>query len=115
MKIVRLLLALSVALWLTVPVFSQEQKPTRGGRAVKMRAMHEEMSAEMKAMDERLDKLVTDMNTATTPEKKLEAAIAVINEMVAQHKKMHEQAAQRWEEHHPATSASPGAEGQKKE
>ena len=82
---------------------------------MKMRAMHEEMSAEMKAMDEKLDKLVTDMNTATTPEKKLESTIAVINEMVAQHKKMHEQAAQRWEERHPATSASPGAEGQKKE
>lgn len=83
---------------------------------MKMRAMHEEMSAEMKAMDERLDKLVIDMNTATTPEKKLEAAIAVINEMVAQHKKMHEKGARHWEEHHhPEGGASPMGEGQKKE
>ena len=66
-----------------------------------MKKMHDEMQPEMKAMDEKLDKLVIDMNTAVTPEKKLDAAIAVINQMVAQHKKMHEKMARRWEEHHP--------------
>src|ERR1041384_1461588 len=115
MKITNLLTALSVAVWLAGPVFSQDQKPMHGGPEMKMK-MHEEMSTEMKAMDEKLDKLVIDMNTATTPEKKLEAAIAVINEMVAQHKKMHEKAAQRWHEHHNAEGgASPMGDAQKKE
>ena len=115
MKITKLLTALSVAVWLTGPAFSQDQKPMGGGPEMKMK-MHEEMSAEMKAMDEKLDKLVIDMNTAATPEKKLDAAIAVINEMVAQHKKMHAKAAHRWEgRHHPEGGASPMGDAQKKE
>ena len=77
--------------------FSQEPPPPPGSG---MKPTHEEMQAEMKAMDERLDKLVIDMNTAATPEKKLDAAIAVINEMVAQHKKIRERAMQHMEEGH---------------
>jgi len=64
------------------------------------KGMHEDMRAEMKAMDDRLDKLVVDMNAAATPDKKIDAAVAVINEMVAQHKKMHERMAQRGMKHH---------------
>jgi hypothetical protein len=70
--------------------------------------MKEDFRAEMKAMDDKLDKLVVDMNAAATPEKKIDAAIAVINEMVVQHKKMHERMAQHGMRHHEA-----GAEGQK--
>lgn len=77
---------------------------------MKMKGMHEDRQAEMKAMDERLDKLVTDMNTAVTPDKKLDGAIAVINEMVAQHKKMHDHMMQRWEGHR---RHEPGAGGKK--
>ena len=64
------------------------------------KGMNEDMRAEMKAMDDRLDKLVVDMNAAATPDKKIDAAVAVINEMVAQHKKMHERMVQRGMKHH---------------
>jgi len=108
MKIAKLSAALLVALWLIVPAFAQEPKSMPQGPGMKM---HDDMQAEMKAMDEKLDKLVIDMNTAATPEKKLDSAIAVINEMVAQHKKMHEHMMQRWEEHrHHEPGAGPKGE-----
>jgi hypothetical protein len=100
MKIVKLLMMLSIAIWISVPAFAQGQKPTPQESGTKSKAMHQEMQAEMKAMDEKLDKLVVDMNAAATPEKRLEAVMAVINEMVAQHKKMHERMEHRWMRHH---------------
>jgi hypothetical protein len=99
MKIAKLFMIVSIALWMSVPAFAQGEKS--GSRDVGAnKAMHEDMRAEMKAMDDRLDKLVVDMNAAATPDKKIDAAIAVINEMVAQHKKMHERMAQRGMKHH---------------
>ena len=101
MKISKLFLILSVALWVSVPAFAQDSqsKSSEEDPGMKMKGMHKEMKAEMKAMNEHLDKLVIDMNAAATPEKKLEAVIAVVNEMAAQHKKMHEKMMQRREEH----------------
>lgn len=92
-------MALSVGLWMCLPAFAQEQKATPKGTA-EMKGMHEEMKADIKAMDEKLDKLVVDMNAALTPDKKLDAVIAVVNEMVAQRKKMHETMAQCWMKHY---------------
>jgi hypothetical protein len=99
MKIAKLLMIVSLAFWMSVPAFAQEEKPAAQAPAMK-KGMHEDMRAEMKAMDDRLDKLVVDMNAAATPDKKIDAAIAVINEMVAQHKKMHERMARRGMKHH---------------
>ncbi len=96
MKIANLLIALSVALWISAPVFAQEKPTARDS------GMKEDMRAEMKAMEDKLDKLVVDMNAAATPEKKIDAAIAVINEMVAQHKKMHERMMHHGMKHHEA-------------
>ena len=92
MKLAKSLIALSIPT-AAGTAFCQEPPPPPGPDA-KPKLTHEEMQTEMKAMDERLDRLVIDMNTAATPEKKLDAAIAVINEMVAQHKKMHRKAMQ---------------------
>jgi hypothetical protein len=50
--------------------------------------MHEQMMAEMKAADAKLDALVRAMNSATG-EKKADAIAAVVNELVNQHKSMH--------------------------
>jgi len=99
MKIAKLLMMISVALWMSVPAFAQDEKPAAQDPGMK-KGMHEDMRAEMKAMDDRLDKLVVDMNAAAAPDKKIDAAVAVINEMVAQHKKMHERMAQRGMKHH---------------
>ena len=99
MKIAKLLPILSVALWVSVPAFAQDPPKKSDDSGMKMKGMHKEMKAEMNAMSEHLDKLVMDMNAAATPEKKLDAVIAVVNEMAAQHKKMHEKMMQRREEH----------------
>src|SRR3977135_1340598 len=96
MKMVKLLMVLSAALWISAPAFAQEKPTARDS------VMKEDFRAEMKAMDDKLDKLMVDMNAAATPEKKIDAAIAVINEMIAQHKKMHEKMAQRRMKHHGA-------------
>ena len=53
-----------------------------------MMKMHEQMMAEMKAGDAKLDALVKDMNSATD-ETKVTAITAVVNELVLQHKTMH--------------------------
>ena len=53
-----------------------------------MMKMHEQMMAEMKAADAKLDALVKDMNSATG-EAKVIAMAAVVNELVQQHKAMH--------------------------
>jgi len=53
-----------------------------------MMKMHEQMMAEMKAGDARLDALVKDMNDAKG-DTKVDAVAAVVNELVRQHKAMH--------------------------
>jgi hypothetical protein len=53
-----------------------------------MMKMHEQMMAEMKAAEARLDALVKDMNTASG-DAKVTAMAAVVNEMVRQQKAMH--------------------------
>jgi hypothetical protein len=53
-----------------------------------MMKMQEQMMAEMKAGDAKLDALVKDMNAANG-EAKVKAIAAVVNELVQQHKAMH--------------------------
>ena len=52
-----------------------------------MMKMHEQMMADMKAADAKLDALVKEMNAATG-NAKINAVAAVINELVRQHKAM---------------------------
>jgi hypothetical protein len=54
-----------------------------------MTKMHEQMMAEMKAADSRLDALVKDMNGATG-DAKVTAMAAVVTELVRQQKSMHD-------------------------
>ena len=54
-----------------------------------MMKMHEQMMAEMKAGDARLDALARDMNAAAG-DAKVNAMAAVVNELVRQQKAMHE-------------------------
>ena len=58
-----------------------------------MMKMHEQMMAEMKAADSRLDALVKDMNAATG-DGKVNAVAAVVTELVRQQKSMHERMGQ---------------------
>ena len=53
-----------------------------------MMKMHQQMMAEMKAGEAKLDALVKDMNAASG-ETKVTATAAVVNEPVQQHKAMH--------------------------
>lgn len=62
----------------------QPQQPTMAD----MMKRHEQMMAEMKAADAKLDALVKDMNAATG-DAKIAAVAAVINELVQQHRTMH--------------------------
>ena len=54
-----------------------------------MMKMHEQMMADMKAADSKLDALVTEMNAAGG-EAKVNAVAAVVTELVRQQKLMHE-------------------------
>ena len=78
--------------------FAQENQPKAGmppGSAQngmmsgnpQMMAMHNQMMADMKAMDARLDLKVAAMNTAKGRDK-VDAMADVMNEMVTQHKQM---------------------------
>lgn len=77
--------------------FAQENEPKAGmppgaGQGMmsgnpQMMAMHNQMMAEMKAMDASLDLKVAAMNAAKG-RNKVDAMAAVINEMVSQHKQM---------------------------
>ena len=58
------------------------------GKMGDMSEMHQKMEAEMKAQDAELDKLVSEMNTATG-EKKADAMAAVLSKIVEQRKAMH--------------------------
>ena len=57
-----------------------------------MMKMHEQMMAEMKAADARLDALVRDMNAATGTAR-IDAIAAVLNELLQQRKAMQERMA----------------------
>ena len=57
-----------------------------------MSEMHQKMEAEMKAQDAELDKLVSEMNTATG-EKKADVMAALLSKMVEQRMTMHEKMA----------------------
>jgi len=61
--------------------------PEMGDRCKQMMAMHNQMMADMKAMDASLDQKVAAMNAATG-KAKVEAMAAVINEMASQRKQM---------------------------
>ena len=58
-----------------------------------MMKMHEQMMAEMKVGDAKLDALVKDMNAAAG-DAKVNAMAAVVNELVRQQKAMHERMGQ---------------------
>ena len=64
----------------------REQSPSNMQEMMKM---HEQMMAEMKAADSRLDALVKEMNAATG-DAKVNAVATVVTELVRQHKSMHE-------------------------
>ena len=53
-----------------------------------MMAKHDEMMAKMKEMDQKLERLVADMNAARGA-KKVDAVAAVVGELVAQRQAMH--------------------------
>jgi hypothetical protein len=61
--------------------------PEMGDRCKQMMAMHNQMMADMKAMDASLDQKVAAMNAATG-QAKVDAMAAVINEMASQRKQM---------------------------
>ena len=73
---------------------TQQTPPVQGGTQAQppsmqeMMKMHEQMMAEMKAGDAKLDALVKDMSDAKG-DAKVNAVAAVVNELVRQHKAMH--------------------------
>jgi hypothetical protein len=68
-------------------VWSLAQQPQTPGPD--MMQMHEQMMAEMKANDAKLDALVAQMNGATGSAK-VDAVAAVVSELVRQQKVMHQ-------------------------
>jgi hypothetical protein len=70
----------------TPPASSSGQQPPT--KMPDMTKMHEQMMAEMKAGDARLDALVKEMNSAKG-EPRIDAVAAVVTELVNQHKAMH--------------------------
>ena len=84
-------LAVAVVLGATVAL-AQSRAAAPAGHGMDMAKMHEQMMADMKAADARLDALVMTMNTASG-DARLDAAIAVINELARQKKAMSEKMA----------------------
>ncbi len=68
----------------------REQSPSNMQDMMKM---HEQMMAEMKAADSKLDALVKEMNAATG-DAKVNAVATVVAELVRQHRSMHERMGQ---------------------
>ena len=68
----------------------REQSPSNMHEMMKM---HEQMMAEMKAADSKLDALVKEMNAATG-DAKVNAIATVVAELVRQHRSMHERMGQ---------------------
>jgi polyhydroxyalkanoate synthesis regulator phasin len=67
---------------------AQTPPPQTQSNMQDMMKMHEQMMAEMKAGDAKLDALVKAMNSATG-DVKTDAVAAVVDELVRQHKSMH--------------------------
>ncbi len=93
------MLAMAVAL-AAGPVLAQEAAPKaaehpghghagmmKGGDKGDMMSMHAQMMTDMKAMDARLDQKLAAMNEAKD-KNKVDAIVAVVNEMAAQRKEM---------------------------
>lgn len=78
------------------PAAAAQQPGGQPGMA-DMKKMHEQMMAEMKAADAKLDELVKDMNSAKG-DAKTNAIAAVVTELVRQHKAMHEHMGQMHEQ-----------------
>ncbi len=68
---------------------TQAPAPAQGENQQQMKQMHQKMMAEMAAMDQKLDSLVAQMNSAQGPAK-VDAMAAIINEMLAERKQMRE-------------------------
>lgn len=78
---------------LAAPPSQQAQSPTPPGQSSQpnmadMMKMHQQMMAEMKGADAKLDELVKTMNAATG-DAKISAIAQVVNELVRQQKGMH--------------------------
>lgn len=76
------------------PQHQHQQTPAKpsadmSAKCKAMMAEHEKVMAEMKASDERLDQLVTTMNSASD-QAKVDATAAAVTEIVAQRKTMRE-------------------------
>jgi hypothetical protein len=67
---------------------AQTPAPPAQSNMQDMMKMHEQMMAEMKAGDAKLDALVKAMNSATG-DTKTDAIAAAVDELVRQHKSMH--------------------------
>jgi hypothetical protein len=89
-----LVVALAIASGMTTssPTAARAAQQTPGqqpqSNMQEMTKMHEQMMAEMKAGEAKLDALVKEMNSATGAAK-TDAIAAVVNELVRQHTSMH--------------------------
>jgi hypothetical protein len=70
-----------------------QQTPPQPQPMAEMMKMHEQMMAQMKASDAKLDALVKDMNAAAG-EARITAMAAVVNELARQTRAMHERMGQ---------------------
>lgn len=80
------------------PAVQHDHSQTAAGKSSMqdMMKMHQQMMADMKAADTKLDRLVQQMNAASSAEK-LNATTAVVTELVRQQKAMHEHMAKMHE------------------
>ena len=74
----------------TPPVTMQHEHQAMKGESMDCQAMMEKMHASQKALDEKLDGLISQMNKASGSAK-VDRMAAVINELVSQRKQMHSQ------------------------
>ena len=72
----------------THPPASQPPQTTDTSQAPDMKKMHEQMMADMKAADRRLDQLVTEMNVAAGDDR-VAAMARVVTELASQQKALH--------------------------
>jgi hypothetical protein len=93
---------------LTFTTLSAQQPDGTAGKA--MMGQHQKMMAQMEASQKTLDGLVAKMNAATG-DAKVEQIAAVITEMAAQHRQMHQHMMMMHGSMAPATGATgqPGA------
>jgi Spy/CpxP family protein refolding chaperone len=91
------IIAIAAALLLSVATFAQQpdKQPAKPGAAssqmsmAEMMKMHDQMMAEMKTANAKLDQLVQKMDSATG-DAKVNATADVAKELVAQHKAMYD-------------------------